>query len=71
MSEKYVMQDKTPERLKALQDAIDPATFRRIKALGWLQAGIVGRLAQGAGRLPFGLLKKLAMTGNCSLRTSC
>jgi hypothetical protein len=34
MSEKYVMQDRMPERLKALQEAVDPATFRRIKALG-------------------------------------
>src|SRR5215831_15393658 len=51
MSEKYVMLDKTPARLKALQDAIDPATFSRIKALG-LTSGSCHAMIAAWGRKP-------------------
>jgi precorrin-6B methylase 2 len=63
MSEKYAMQDKTPERLKALQDAIDPATFRRIKALGLAQGWHCWDVGAGAGSVAFWLAQQVGDNG--------
>ena len=63
MSEKYVMLDKTPARLKALQDAIDPATFRRIKALGLIPGWHCWEVGAGGGSIAFWLAKEVGNDG--------
>ena len=63
MSEKYALQDTTPQRLKALQDAIDPATFRRIKALGLAPAWHCWEVGAGAGSVALWLSQQVGDTG--------
>ena len=64
MTEKYVMQDKTPERLKALQDAIDQATFRRISALGLGPGWHCWEVGAGGGSVVSWLANKIGESGN-------
>jgi len=63
MTEKYVFQDRTPERLKALQEAIDPATFRRIKALGLAPGWRCWEVGAGAGSVAFWLSQQVGDGG--------
>lgn len=63
MSKKYVMQDKTPERLKALQDAIDPATFRRIKRLGLVRGWHCWEVGAGGGSIALFLSNEVGESG--------
>ena len=68
MSEKYAMHDKTPERLRALQDAIDPATFRRIKALGLAPGWHCWEVGAGAGSVAFWLAQQVGDAGKVLAR---
>jgi len=63
MSEKYAMQDKTPGRLKALQDAIDPATFRRIKAVGLAPGWHCWDVGAGAASVAIWLSEQVGENG--------
>jgi precorrin-6B methylase 2 len=63
MSEKYVMQDKMPERLKALQEAVDPTTFRRIKSLGLAPGWNCWEVGAGGGSVAFWLAKEVGNDG--------
>ena len=63
MSEKYVMQDRMPERLRALQEAVDPATFRRIKALGLTLGWNCWDVGAGGGSVAFWLSKEVGDEG--------
>ena len=64
VNEKYTMLDKTPARLKALQDAIDTATFRRIKALGLDQGWDCWEIGAGAGSVALFLASEVGVKGN-------
>jgi SAM-dependent methyltransferase len=63
MSEKYVMLDKIPERLRALQEAVDPATFRRIKALKIASGWNCWEVGAGGGSVAFWLSKEVGDKG--------
>jgi cyclopropane fatty-acyl-phospholipid synthase-like methyltransferase len=66
MTEAYVHLDKTPARLTALQDAIDPATFRRIKKVGLAPGWHCWEVGAGGGSVALFLANKLARAGKCS-----
>ena len=63
MSEQYALRDKTRRRLKALQDAIDPLTFRRITALGLAPGWHCWEVGAGAGSVALWLSQQVGDTG--------
>ena len=63
MNEKYVMQDRMPARLRALQQAVDPATFRRIQALGLAPGWSCWDVGAGGGSVAFWLANAVGDQG--------
>jgi 2-polyprenyl-3-methyl-5-hydroxy-6-metoxy-1,4-benzoquinol methylase len=63
MNEKYVMHDKVPARLKALQEAVDPATFRRIKSVGLARGWQCWEVGAGGGSVAFWLCGQVGEAG--------
>jgi tRNA A58 N-methylase Trm61 len=63
MSEKYVHLDNVSERLKALQEVVDPATFRRIKALGLAPGWNCWEVGAGGGSVTLWLSMEVGNDG--------
>ncbi len=71
MNEKYVMQDKLPERLRALQEAVDPATFQRIKSVGLARGWCCWEVGAGGGSVALWLSQKVGDQGKVLATDIC